>query len=199
MTADLTTLTVEVLARDGTSKIYTIVFDKVDALFFDDFSSPTLGPLWSGTGSLSPVLGTSGPSLSLASGQILEYVGTSVSTASGVTADRRRAARRPARARITLFDSAVPRTGGSRVELYQNGIHCQYGNGGSVVQDSQGPISANDHLFHRLEIQINTTGTATFRLDGLLRDDQRDSHDVGSVLPLVRSRGRSQLRADTTT
>lgn len=166
VTADLTTVTVVVLARDGSSKTYTVVFDRVDAVFFDDFSGSTLGASWSGTASLDTLEGVPPPSLALLAGQSVEYVGGAVSSTPGVTLTVDVQRDPFATATIRLFDAAQPASRWLSLKLSGATIECEYGNGGAFVQGFQGPIPVDDHLFHRVELRVGPTGTVTFSLDG---------------------------------
>jgi hypothetical protein len=166
VTADVTTIDIVVSARDGSSKTYTVVFERVGEVFFDDFSSPTLGASWSGTATLDAATGVPSPSLALLAGQSLAYVGTPIPSSSGLTLTVDVQRDQFTTAKIRLSDPANPSARWLSFELIGNTFQCQYGNAGALVTDIQGPIPADDHLFHRIVI-TTAAGTTNFFLDGM--------------------------------
>jgi hypothetical protein len=169
----VTTLTVQVIPRGGFSKTYTVVVDRTpDALFFDDFSDASLGSWWSGTGSLHASSGSPPPSLAFALGQSVEYVGTAFSTASPLTFSFRVQRDQTWTGwKVKLFDEADPTQRWMAVEFFiqSSTIQVEWVENGAPVMTFQGPIPADDHLFHHLEIKIDEDDDVEFRYDGALK------------------------------
>jgi hypothetical protein len=168
----MTTVEVEIFPRGGFSKTYTVIFDRTpQALFFDDFSEPTLGSAWSGTGTLDASSGAPPPCLALSSNQSVEYVGTSFESDSNVTFTFEiQRDQQVTRAKVFLFDVNDAQRWIS-VELSGTTMGIEWVDDGGALPVTSGffPIPANDFLFHTVEVKCFDDGTIQFRHDGTLK------------------------------
>ena len=163
-----TAIPVVVYPRAGPPKTYTVTLDRSPALFFDDFTDGVLGPWWGGTGTIDDGTGSPLPSLALEQLESVTAIDDSFATGPGVTVTVMVQRDTNARARVTLEQAGQPANRWLWFELAGATFHAQYGNNGSVVQDAQGPVPADDNLFHLLQVKIDAAGQATFTWNGVL-------------------------------